>query len=204
MLMIQKPSLKPGFPQPPPRAPQVHSRWRHVFGVLMMRLTRWRVAGNLPDLPKFVLIVAPHTSNWDFFYGSLAYFVLRLDTLWMVKESAIRGPLGALARYFGAAPIDRSQATHVVQAYVREFDKRERMVLTITPEGTRRKVKEWKRGFYHIALGAGVPIVPVAIDYSVRQVILFPPFQPSGDIEADLPRIKQHFHKGMARHPEQF
>ncbi len=198
-------SLAPGgFPMAPPQAPQVRSAWRRGFGIFMMRLTGWRIAGNLPNLPKFVLIVAPHTSNWDFFYGALAYFTLCMETTWLVKDSAVRGPLGALARYFGAAPIDRSQATNVVQAYLREFAKRDRMILTITPEGTRKKVPEWKRGFYYVANGAHVPIVPVAFDFPTKRIIIYPPFEPCGDVDADLPKIKAYFRAEMARHPEQF
>ena len=203
--MINDPTLSPpGFPQPPPRAPQVNSRWRRILGILVMRLVGWRIVGNLPDIPKFVLIVAPHTSNWDFFFGSLAYFVLRMETVWLVKDSAIRGPSGALARYFGAAPIDRAHAGHVVQAYISEFEKRDRIILTITPEGTRKKVREWKRGFYYVATGAHVPIVPVAIDFRTKHVVINHPFQPTGDIDADLPRIKQYYSAEMARHPQQF
>ena len=198
------PTASSGFPTLPPLAPQVRSFWRRAFGIFMMRLTGWRIIGNAPNLPKFVLIVAPHTSNWDFFFGALAYFTLRLDTLWLVKDSAIKGPLGALARHFGAAPIDRSNAGNVVQAYVREFASRDRMMLVITPEGTRKKVPDWKRGFYHIAMGAKVPIVPVAFDYRTRHIIFNPPFFPTGDMEGDVAKIKALYCKEMARHPEQF
>jgi 1-acyl-sn-glycerol-3-phosphate acyltransferase len=99
-----------GFPVVPPLTPQVRSRWRRAFGVFMMRLTGWRIVGNMPNLPKFVMIVAPHTSNWDFFHGAMAYFALQIETVWLVKESAIKGPWRALALHFGAAPIDRSRA----------------------------------------------------------------------------------------------
>lgn len=170
----------------------------------MMWVTGWRIVGNAPDLPKFVLIVAPHTSNWDFFYGAFAYFALCLDSLWLVKESAITGPLGKLARHFGAAPIDRSNAGNVVQAYVKEFSLRERMMLIITPEGTRKKVADWKRGFYYIAVGANVPIVPVAFDFRSRRIVFNPPFFPTGDIQSDVEKIKALYCKEMARRPEQF
>ncbi len=193
-----------GFPTLPPRAPQVRSLWRRAFGIVMMWVTGWRIVGNAPDLPKFVLIVAPHTSNWDFFYGAFAYFALCLDSLWLVKESAITGPLGKLARHFGAAPIDRSNAGNVVQAYVKEFSLRERMMLIITPEGTRKKVADWKRGFYYIAVGANVPIVPVAFDFRSRRIVFNPPFFPTGDIQSDVEKIKALYCKEMARRPEQF
>jgi 1-acyl-sn-glycerol-3-phosphate acyltransferase len=198
------PQASAGFPVLPPLAPQVRSAWRRAFGVTMMFLTGWRIVGNAPNVPKFVLIVAPHTSNWDFFYGALAYFALRLDTRWLVKESAIKGPLGALAKHFGAAPIDRSNAGNVVQAYVREFEQNDRMMLVITPEGTRKKVADWKRGFYHIAIGAKVPIVPVAFDFKARRIVFNAPFFPTGDMEGDVRKIKALYTKDMARHPEQF
>jgi 1-acyl-sn-glycerol-3-phosphate acyltransferase len=188
----------------PPLAPQVTSRWRRAFGLLGLRLVRWRIVGNLPNLPKFVLIVAPHTSNWDFLIGALAYFALRLETVWLVKDTAIKGPWGALAQHFGAAAIDRRHHHNVVQAYVDEFAKREKMVLTITPEGTRKKVPDWKHGFYHVAVGAKVSIVPVAFDFSSRCVVIHPPFDPSGDIAQDMAQLKGLYRKEMARYPERF
>ncbi len=169
-----------------------------------MRLTGWRIQGNFPDLPKFVLIVAPHTSNWDFFHGACAYFALQLETTWLVKHSALKGPTGAIARYFGAAGINREQAGNIVHAYIAEFLRREAMILTITPEGTRKKVKEWKSGFHRVAVAAKVPIVPVAFDFPQKLVIINPPFFPGEDFDKDLPAIKAHFNANMARHPELF
>jgi 1-acyl-sn-glycerol-3-phosphate acyltransferase len=192
------------FPYLPPNAPQVHSRWRRWFGVAAMRLSGWKITGNMPDIKKFVLIVAPHTSNWDFIFGALAYFALQLDTIWLVKHTALKGPLGRLAKYFGGAPIDRSRAGDVVQAYVREFESRDKIVVTITPEGTRKKVPEWKRGFYRIAELAEVPIVPVALNFARREIQIMAPFQPTGNYEQDLPKIKAYFDRDMARHPELF
>ena len=116
-----------------------------------MRLSGWRIAGNIPNVPKYVLIVAPHTSNWDFFHGFCAYLVLRLDNSWLAKHTVFFWPLGILARRFGGMPIDRSRGGNVVRVCVAEFARREKMSITITPEGTRGKVKEWKLGFYYIA-----------------------------------------------------
>ncbi len=193
-----------GFPVLPPLVPQSKSWWRRAVGVLGLLVTGWRVAGNMPNIPKFVLIVAPHTSNWDFFYGALAYFTLRLETVWLVKDSAIKGFSGRLARHFGASPIDRNHAHNVVQANIAEFAKRAEMILTITPEGTRKKVPDWKRGFYHVAVGAKVPIVPVALDFSTRRIVILPPFTPTGRIEQDLPQLKGLYRRQMARIPENF
>jgi len=193
-----------GFPHAPPNAPQVRARWRRYLGVACMRLNGWRIAGNLPDIPKFVMIVAPHTSNWDFLRGILAYLALQLDTTWLAKHSVFVWPIGALARRFGGMAIDRSRGGNIVRACVAEFARRETMSLTITPEGTRSRVKEWKLGFYYIASEAKVPILPVALNYPARQVMILPPFFPSGDADADLPKIKALFSSTMARHPENF
>jgi 1-acyl-sn-glycerol-3-phosphate acyltransferase len=193
-----------GFPLLPPRAPQVSARWRRWLGVLLMRISGWRIAGNIPDVPKYVLIVAPHTSNWDFFHGFCAFLVLRLDNTWLAKHTVFFWPLGILARRFGGMPIDRARGSNVVRLCVAEFAKREKISFTITPEGTRSRVKEWKLGFYYIATEAGVPIVPVALNYSKRLVMIMPPFTPTGDAAADLPKIKALYSADMARHPENF
>ena len=101
-------------------------------------------------------------------------------------------------------PIDRAKGGNIVRICVSEFARRERMSITITPEGTRGKVKEWKLGFYYIATEAGVPIVPVALDYSNKRVVIMAPFHPTGDVAADLPKIKARYSATMARHPQGF
>lgn len=171
---------------------------------MALRLFGWRIEGNLPDLPKCVLIVAPHTSNWDFIVGFAVYLALQLETLWFAKHTALRGPIGALGRHFGAVAIDRGRAGNVVQAYVDEFARREQMVLTIAPEGTRSRVADWKQGFYRVATGAGVPIVPVAIDYPARCVHFGAPFWPSGDYRADMRVLKPFFSAKMAFDPQKY
>ena len=195
---------QPGFPRLPPNAPQVHARWRRWFGIFLMRVGGWRIAGNMPDLPKFVMIVAPHTSNWDFYHGFTAYLALQLDNTWLAKHTAFFWPLGILARRFGGMAIDRSRGANVVRTCVAEFARRERMSITITPEGTRKRVAEWKPGFYYIAREAGVPIVPVALDYPNKLVKIMAPFFLSGELAADLPRIKALYSREMAAHPESF
>jgi len=198
------PVLNGGFPTLPPNAPQVPARWRRWLGILLFRLSGWRIAGNIPDIPKYLLIVAPHTSNWDFFHGFCAYLTLRLDNTWLAKHTVFFWPLGILARAFGGMPIDRARGSNVVRTCVAEFARRDRMSITITPEGTRSRVKEWKLGFYYIAVEAGVPIVPVSLNYRDRLVMILPPFTPTGNAEVDLPKIKALYSKDMARHPENF
>ena len=192
------------LPRLPAETPQVRSRWRRWVGGIGLALAGWRIEGNLPNLRKFVLIVAPHTSNWDFVIGFLVYLALQLETHWFAKHTALRGPLGPLGRHFGAVAIDRSRAGNVVQAYIEEFARRERMVITIAPEGTRRRVADWKHGFHHVARGAGVPIVPAALDFSRRRIVLGEPVMPSDDYVADMAKIKPFFRAEMARHPENY
>ena len=114
-----------GFPTLPPLAPQSPARWRRYLGVLLMRISGWRIAGNIPNVPKYVLIVAPHTSNWDFFHGFCAFLVLRLDNTWLAKHTVFFWPLGILARRFGGMPIDRAKGGNVVRTCVAEFARRE-------------------------------------------------------------------------------
>jgi 1-acyl-sn-glycerol-3-phosphate acyltransferase len=173
-------------------------------GVAGLALLRWRIAGNFPDLGKFVIIVAPHTSNWDFVVGFAAYLALGLDATWFGKHTIFRWPIGVVFRYFGGIPIVRSRSTNVVEAYIAEFARRDAMVLAIAPEGTRSRVAEWKRGFYHIATGAKVPVVPVAFDFASRIIRIFPPFLPTGDVNGDLTLLRGLYDRSMARRPELF
>jgi len=177
---------------------------RRALGIAGLALMGWRVQGNLPDRRKLVLIVAPHTSNWDFVVGFAAYLALELSATWFGKHTLFRWPFGPVFRYFGGIPIVRTRSTNVVTMYVDEFAKRERMVLAIAPEGTRAHVDEWRTGFYHIAVGAGVPIVPVALDFGSRSIRIFPPFAPSGNVERDVAALRGHFVPSMARRPGNF
>jgi 1-acyl-sn-glycerol-3-phosphate acyltransferase len=164
----------------------------------------WRIEGNLPDEPRLVIAVAPHTSNWDFVVGFSAYLALQLDATWFGKHTLFRWPLGPILRYFGGIPIVRTKAANVVDLYIHEFARRERMVLAIAPEGTRKKVAGWKTGFYHIAHGAGVPIVPVSLDFSTRRVRILAPMRPTGELERDLAALRANFRAAMAKHPENY
>lgn len=192
------------FPLLPSQVPQVRGLWRRVVGVVGLWLTGWRIDGTYPPLQKFVIVVAPHTSNWDFVFGFLAYLAMRIDASWLAKEAALSGPLGRLGRRFGGIPVDRGRAGHMVETCAAQFAARKGLVVVITPEGTRKKVPAWKRGYHRIALRAGVPIVPVAIDFSRRAVTFGPPVEPTADADADERRLQQFFHAGMARHPSQY
>lgn len=148
--------------------------------------------------------MAPHTSNWDFFVGLSVDLLLDLKANFLGKHSIFVWPVKGLLKWVGGIPVRRGQGENVVQQMVVEFAAREKLFLAIAPEGTRKKVKEWKTGFWHIARGARVPIVLVALDYGRRVLTIGPTLTPSDDLESDLRTIKAHFATVTPRHPELF
>ena len=165
----------------------------HLLARTIMRLVGWRVTGKLPDLPKFIMIGAPHTSNWDFILFLGVIFTLRADVRFMGKIELFRPPHGWFFRYCGGVPVDRKKSTGLVDQMVDAANQAERFILTIAPEGTRHHVAEWKRGFYHIAKGAGIPIVMAVVDGKHKEVRIGQVFQPTDDIEADMKSIQGYF-----------
>ncbi len=174
----------------------------------LLKLMRWKTEGPLPTVEKFVIIVAPHTSNWDLPLGYISGHSLELLSRWrygfMAKASAFREPLGSLIRWMGGLPIDRYSANNVVEQMVEAFRRHDQLMLAITPEGTRKRTPYWKSGFYHIALGAGVPIVPAFMDYRLRLTRLGAALWPTGQIEADLDVLRQFYAGVTAKFPAQF
>ena len=171
-------------------------------GRTALKLMGWRIEGELPRLDKFVAIGAHHTSNWDFVIFIALKFVLRLNARWFGKHSIFRWPFGGLMRSWGGIPIQRHLSLNMVEQAIQGFRDNREFILVLSPEGTRRKVERWKMGFYHIALGAGVPIVPGALDFANRRVVLGAPFQPTGDAEADLQVLLAFFRPYVPKKPE--
>lgn len=183
-----------------PRRGNWFTRWG---GRTVLRLLGWRVVGWRPDLPKFVAIGAPHTSNWDGVIAFALLHALGLRVHVMAKDSLFRPPLGPLMRWLGAIAIDRSAPNGVVGQMVTEFASVDRMAVVLAPEGTRRKVEKWRSGFYRIAHAAGVPIILGYVNYPARVVGLSEPFWPTGDYEADLATIQAFYAEhAEGRHPE--
>jgi 1-acyl-sn-glycerol-3-phosphate acyltransferase len=178
------------------------------LGQFLLRVIGWRVEGDLPDVPKFVLIVHPHTSNWDLPIGLICAHAIGLLAGWpygfMVKDTALGWPVvGPLVRWLGGIGIDRTSRYNAVEQMVAVFSRQDRLMLAITPEGTRRRTGYWKSGFYYIALGARVPIVLAFIDYKRRTAGLGPVIVPSDDVEADLARMRAFYAGVTPRYPEQ-
>lgn len=164
-----------------------------ALGHGVLALMGWRVTGEIPNIPKLVLIAAPHTSNWDFVVGVAAKLALRLEVMWLGKDTLFRWPLGGIMRRLGGRPVDRSASHDVVKDVVREFERRERLVLALAPEGTRKRVERWRTGFYHIAHAARVPIVPVALNFGEKEIQIGPMFTTTGDVDADIRALQQRF-----------
>lgn len=164
---------------------------------LTMFLAGWRVEGKLPDLPKYLIIGAPHTSNWDFLLFLGVIFRLKADVRYMGKAELFRSPFGWFFYWCGGIPVDRSKSTGLVEQMVEAYNKSEKFILTIAPEGTRHGVKEWKRGFYHIAKGAGVPLVMAKVDGKKKTMQVGEIFHLTEDIEADMKAILDIF-KGLS------
>lgn len=148
------------------------------------------MVGSLPDEPKFVIIAAPHTSNRDFILGMSMVFAQSLDARWIGKQELFRGPLGPFFRWLGGIPVDRTSPQGVVDDVVRAFRARNRMILAIAPEGTRKAVERWKTGFHRIASGAEVPIVCGFFDNARRAVGFGPVVWPTTDQEGDIKRLR--------------
>jgi 1-acyl-sn-glycerol-3-phosphate acyltransferase len=172
--------------------PGVRSLLRGI-SLFFLKTLGWKTAGQLPEIQKYVIIVAPHTSNWDLFYGIIIALALKLDAGFMAKQQLFRRPFGPIMKWLGGVPIDRSASDHTVDQVIRKFHENDKLVLAIAPEGTRRKVKYWKSGFYHIAEGAGVPILLGFLDYSTKTGGAGPLVMPSGDLDQDMKVISNFY-----------
>jgi 1-acyl-sn-glycerol-3-phosphate acyltransferase len=159
----------------------------------ILRLLGWKVEARLPNTRKFVLVGAPHTSNWDFIMMLLIMNALGLQLNWVGKDSLFNGSFGGLMRRLGGIPVDRSARNGFVDQMVAEFDRREAMILVIAPEGTRGKSEYWKTGFYYIAQGAKVPIALGYVDYAQKVGGIGGSLQPSDDIQADMIPIARFY-----------
>lgn len=191
----------------PALGPAVPSRKGGVLriaGRVVLALLGWRIEGEIPNVPRCVVIVAPHTSNWDFVIGLATLLALDLRVTWLGKHQIFRGPFGLLWRGLGGVAVDRSAPDGVVEQAAAVLAPPHSAFLAIAPEGTRRKVERWKSGFWRIARAAGVPIFPVAFDYRTRAVVLGEPYTPTADYAADLAALQRRFSAEMARNPRNY
>ena len=176
------------------------------FSLTWLKLTGWEVQGALPDTArKSVLIAAPHTSNWDLPMTIMVAFALNLNPRWMGKASIFKWPFGGLMRWLGGIAVDRSKSNNLVESSAQAIrDAQEPLQLIVPPEGTRSKVRYWKTGFYYIAQTAQVPIVMAYMDYTAKRSGLGPLFVTTGDIEADMQKIREFYKPFKGKNADQF
>ncbi|MGE4433413.1 MAG: lysophospholipid acyltransferase family protein [Bacteroidales bacterium] len=181
-----------------------HQMFMQKLAQAILKAFGWTYEAKTPYFMKSVLVVAPHTSNWDFIMGKLGYLALGRDAHFVIKKDWMVWPIGILFRKMGGIPVDRSRANKFTDQIAGIYKSRERFNLAITPEGTRKRNPRWKRGFYHIALKANVPIVLVKIDYGTKHMCVCEVFTPTGDEAADMHAIQQRYKDVVAKHPAQF
>ena len=184
----------------------VVNRLLKALSLAVLKATGWTVEGHLPpEAHKSVLIAAPHTSNWDLPYPLMVAFSLDLQVRWMGKSSIFSWPFGPVMRWLGGISVNREQSTNLVAASAQSLrDTAGPLQLIVPPEGTRSKTRYWKTGFYHIALGAQVPIVMAYMDYSRKRSGLGPIFHPTGDVAADMASIKAFYAPFKGKNAQQF
>lgn len=171
---------------------------------LLLQFLGWRIVGQAPDLPKYIVVGAPHTANSDGYLMLLLTIAHQIRVNFLMKDSWFRGPLGPIAHRLGGVAIDRSTSRNTVEQIVTAFNTRDTLALTIAPEGTRRHTNHWRSGFYHIARQAGVPIVLGFVDYGRKEIGFGPVITLSGDVAADMDQIRAFYADKTARFPENF
>jgi len=175
-------------------------RWVGRLGLRV--LGGWEINGEMPSVKKAILPVAPHTSNWDFPVGACVMLAMGLKLNYLAKSSLFRFPLKGLLTNLGGIPIDRSSANGLVGNMVQEFREKDELILVITPEGTRKRVQEWKKGFLHMAQQAKVPVVPIVFDYARKAIDIGPALMIGDEIEKELARVKSYFEHAQGKRGE--
>ncbi|MHB8347668.1 MAG: lysophospholipid acyltransferase family protein [Acidiferrobacterales bacterium] len=158
-----------------------------------LHIMGWRIQGGVPSIPKYVLIGAPHTSNWDFVLALLAKRALDIRFKWIGKDSLFRWPFGGIMEWLGGIPVNRRSRNNFIDRMADQFHASGELVVVITPEGTRGRTEYWKSGFYYLALRAGVPIVLGYVDYARKTLGIGPVLTPTGNLEADMTPIREFY-----------
>jgi len=175
---------------------------KRAFGRLILKVMGWKITGGTPETPKYVLIAAPHTTNWDLVLMLAIAFVLGMQIRWMGKDALFNPPFGIVLKWLGGLSIDRSKTHNVVDAMASEFSKHERLILAVPPEGTRSRGDYWKSGFYYIARQAQVPVVMGFLDYKTRTGGFGPHLIPGDDLSADMDQFRAFYDTVSGKFPD--
>ncbi|MDR0811384.1 MAG: 1-acyl-sn-glycerol-3-phosphate acyltransferase [Paludibacter sp.] len=170
----------------------------------LLRLQSWSVKITAEEPPQSIICIAPHTSNWDFYFGTLAYWSVGRKTSFLMKKGWFFFPLCYVFSAIGGIPVDRSKKNSLTERLTGKFIRQKIVHLTIAPEGTRRRVERWHTGFYHIAYNAGIPIQLAYIDYAKKEVGILGVFRPTGNEQKDIAEIQSHYRNIVAKYPDKF
>ena len=185
--------------------PKRGNRLTKAIALFFLWITGWRIVGEVPNVPKLVVIAAPHTSYWDFFLAMMVVFSLGIRIEIMGKASLFNyRPLAAILYWAGVFPIRRTPAKSMVEIAAESMNGRKQIFLGLSPEGTRKKVAQWRTGFYHIAQKTNLAILPIQLDFGRKTVFIHPPCTPTGKMEQDMQKIKAYFHDAIGKHAEKF
>ncbi len=190
------------LPVLPECIPRARGRFSRSIGIIILKALRWSVVGTFPQKPKFIIAVAPHTSNWDFVIGMAMMFALNLRVSFLGKKDIFIWPFKSLLESIGGIAIERSEKHGVVEQMVGQFNQHEQFILALAPEGTRKKTHQWKSGFLHIAHKSNVPVVPVSFDFAKKEIHIHSAIFIGDDIIEELAAFKNIFIDVCAKKPQ--
>ena len=177
------------------------TRW---FGRAILNVFGWQVVGSIPNIKRVLIIVAPHTSNWDFVFAMAAVLGLNLRVRWLGKHTIFKPGVVWFMRWLGGIPTNREQPEDIVQYVANLSNREEGVAIGLAPEGTRKKVTRWKTGFLRIAKLLDCPILLITLDFQGKNFVIGDLYQPTGDSEADLTAIKHYYSGFQAKYPNKF
>ncbi len=178
---------------------------RGFYKFLLFNLLGWKVPNDFPSgVDKYIIIAAPHTSNWDFPIAVLYKFATGKEINFIGKHTLFKPPFGFIFRAMGGTPVNRTTSKNMVQAIIDIFNEKDKFIFALSPEGTRKKVSKWKTGFYHVAKGANVPIVMATLDFGNKQILISDPYYVTGDQKVDFTYFHEYFKDVEGRNPDQF
>ena len=172
---------------------------------ILFNILGWKVPYDFPShIDKYIIIAAPHTSNWDFPIAVLSKFAKGKDINFIGKHTLFKPPFGFIFRALGGTPVNRSKSKNMVQSIIDIFNEKDKFIFAISPEGTRKKVSKWKTGFYHVAKGANVPIVMATLDFENKEILIKEPYYVTGNQKVDFEYFHNYFKDVKGKNPEQF
>jgi len=178
---------------------------KSISKFILYNIMGWKIVGKYPDdIQKFIIVGAPHTSNWDFMVAVFMKFITGVEANFIAKKSLFDSPFGFVFKALGGVPVDRSKSKNMVQAIIDIFNSRDKFILAMSPEGTRTKVEKWKTGFYHIALGANIPLIFNTFDFGRKRYFISEPYYLTGDQEKDFLYFHNFYKDIKGKFPDQF